>query len=75
MMLACIHHVMWLRPVEGGKWLCNNCKEEVVKKDLYPKFDDLGPDFARRWERHEKGEPPEPMPNLPDTTGGGLTLA
>lgn len=70
-MLACTHHVSWVKPIEGGKHLCSYCKEVVTKKEIYPKFEDLGPAFAARWDRHEKGEPPE----APDSTAapGGLT--
>jgi hypothetical protein len=57
-MLTCNHHVVWLRPIEGGKHQCSYCKEIVTKKDIYPKFEDLGPEFARKWEAHEKGEAP-----------------
>lgn len=57
-MLACTHHVSWLEPIEGGKHRCRYCKSVVAKKDIYPKFEDLGPEFQERWDRHEKGEPP-----------------
>lgn len=59
-MLACVHHVSWLRFVEGGKFQCGYCKEFVTKKNIHPKFEDLGPDFQARWEKHEKGEAPQP---------------
>jgi hypothetical protein len=55
-MLACTHHVTWLAPAEGGKHQCLYCREMVTKKDIFPKWDDLGPDFQKRWEAHEKGE-------------------
>lgn len=55
-MLACTHFVSWVKPVEGGKHQCLYCRERVTKKDIYPKFEDLGPDFQRRWDAHEKGE-------------------
>lgn len=71
-MLACTHHVSWLTAAPGGKWICGNCKAVLAKKDLYPKFDELGPEFQSRWERHEKGEPLEvPMANRE----GSLTSA
>jgi hypothetical protein len=71
-MLGCIHHVQWLLPAPEGRWRCNNCKAPVTRKDVYPRFDELGEDFARRWELHEKGEPvPPPYTALPAT--GGLT--
>ena len=28
----------------------------ITKKDIFPKWDDLGPDFQKRWDAHEKGE-------------------
>ena len=55
-MLSCIHHVTWLRAVEGGKHQCSYCREIVTKKDIYPKFEDLGAEFQQRWDRHEQGE-------------------
>jgi hypothetical protein len=58
--LTCIHHVQWVVPIEGGKHFCQYCKTEVAKKDIYPKFDDLGDDFKQAWDRHEKGESAAP---------------
>jgi hypothetical protein len=29
------------------------CFEPVTKKDITPKFEELGPDLQRRWEAHE----------------------
>src|SRR6185436_7319755 len=55
-MLACTHHVTWIAPAEGGKHQCLYCREFVTKKDIFPKWDDLGPDFQKRWDAHEKGE-------------------
>lgn len=71
-MLGCIHHVQWLLTAPEGKWRCNNCRALVTKREVYPKFEDLGDDFANRWELHEKGEKvPPPYTALPST--GGLT--
>ncbi len=70
-MLACNHHVSWVKPIEGGKFLCSYCKEEVARKQIYPKFEDLGADFQRKWDAHEKGEPPEAV--IAGPTPGGLT--
>lgn len=53
-MLACVHFVSWVVPVEGGKHRCQYCRAIVVKKDLYPKFDDLGPDYQQKWDAHEQ---------------------
>jgi hypothetical protein len=54
-MLACIHNVSWIIPAPGGKHQCLYCKELVTKKDIYPKFEDLGADYQSRWDAHEKG--------------------
>lgn len=59
-MLACTHHVAWIRPVAGGKHQCSYCKAAVVKKDIYPKFEELGADFQARWDAHEKTGPAKP---------------
>jgi hypothetical protein len=55
-MLACVHHVSWVVPTEGGKHTCVYCKEIVTKKDVYPKWEDLGAEYQRKWDAHEKGE-------------------
>jgi hypothetical protein len=55
-MLSCTHHVSWVVPVDGGKHQCLYCREIVTKKDVYPKFEELGADYQARWDRHEKGE-------------------
>jgi hypothetical protein len=60
-MLACIHHVGWVVPIAGGKHQCLYCREEVAKKDIYPKFEDLGAEYQSRWDRHEKGEAAAPV--------------
>lgn len=54
-MLACTHFVSWVVPVEGGKHQCVYCHATVAKKDIYPKFDDLGPAYQQKWDAHEKG--------------------
>jgi hypothetical protein len=72
-MLACVHHISWVKPIEGGKHQCQYCKEVVTKKDVYPKFEDLGAAFAAKWDRHEKGEPQETVNTAP--MPGGLTEA
>lgn len=72
-MLTCIHHVSWLKPVEGGKHQCSYCKATLAKKDIYPKFDDLGPEFQQRWDAHEKGEPSPPALAPAPVPAGGLT--
>ena len=72
-MLACTHHVSWLKPAEGGKFLCSYCKDFVTRKDIWPKFEELGEDFQRRWEAHEKGQPMETLNTAPTPPTGGLT--
>ena len=68
-MLACSHFVSWVVPVEAGKHQCMYCREIVAKKEIYPKFEDLGPDFQKRWDAHEKGE------SAPAATAAGTTQA
>jgi hypothetical protein len=55
-MLACVHHVTWVAPAPTGKHQCQYCKEFVTKKDIYPKWEDLGAEFQAKWDRHERGE-------------------
>lgn len=59
-MLACIHNVSWVVPVAGGKHQCLYCRATVAKKDLYPKWDDLGAEYQKAWDAHEN--PPAPAP-------------
>jgi hypothetical protein len=59
-MLACTHYVSWVIPIEGGKHLCQYCREVVAKKNIYPKWEDLGEEFQKRWDAHEKGEAAPP---------------
>ena len=72
-MLTCMHHVSWVKPIEGGKHQCQYCREEVAKKEIYPKWEELGATFQAKWDRHEKGEAPEAAAATP--TPGGLTEA
>lgn len=55
-MLACTHFVSWVIPVEGGKHQCQYCREIVTKKEITPKFEDLGAEYQKKWDAHEKGE-------------------
>lgn len=57
-MFPCYHHVSWVHPAPGGKHRCHMCGQFIEKKELTPPFDSLGPDFAKAWEAHEKGEAP-----------------
>lgn len=62
-MLGCIHNVSWVVPVDGGKHQCLYCREIVTKKQIYPKFEDLGPDYQKKWDAHEPAAAPaEPKP-------------
>lgn len=57
----CLHHVQWVRKIPGGMHQCIQCFQVVTKKDVYPKFEDLGDEYRRRWEAHEAaGLPPDP---------------
>ncbi len=51
--LTCVHHIQWVRPVEGGLHQCILCTQIVGRKDVYPRLEDL-PEAARRWEEHER---------------------
>lgn len=56
--LTCVHHVQWVRPVEGGLHQCILCQQVVRRTDVYPKLEDLPEEFRRRWDEHEKrGQP------------------
>ncbi len=52
--LNCVHHVQWVRRVPGGLHQCILCQQVVTRKDVYPRFEDLGPEFRERWEAHER---------------------
>lgn len=54
-MLACVHNVSWVISIPGGQHQCQYCRSIVAKKDIYPKWDDLGPEFQQKWDAHEKG--------------------
>lgn len=56
--LACVHHVQWLTRAADGKFQCSYCRAFLQRKDVYPKWDDLGPDFQAWWLQHEKTAPP-----------------
>jgi len=61
-MLSCIHFVSWIVPVENGQHRCRYCGEIVTKKTLYPKFEDLGAEFQKRWDAHEATGPAPAAP-------------
>ncbi len=52
-MLTCVHHIQWVREVQGGLHQCIHCFQVVARKDVYPKLEDLPPDVSRRWDAHE----------------------
>jgi hypothetical protein len=54
MAMNCVHHVMWIVPVQGGLHACIQCKQVVRKKDITPSFDDLPLEFKQEWEAHEQ---------------------
>jgi hypothetical protein len=64
-MLACTHYVSWVVPAEGGKHQCLYCREMVAKKEIFPKFEDLGADYQKKWDAHEKGETAAAAPKPP----------
>jgi hypothetical protein len=45
---------MWIQFRPGGKFWCLQCVSYVSRKDVSPKIEDLGPEFVKRWEEHEK---------------------
>jgi hypothetical protein len=55
-MLACIHNASWVIPAPNHQHQCLYCRAFVTKKDVYPKWDDLGADYQKQWDAHEKVE-------------------
>lgn len=59
--MNCPHHVQWIVPVNDGLHQCLQCTEVVTKKDVTPKFEELGAEIQRRWDAHEaSGKPKAP---------------
>lgn len=57
--MNCPHHVQWVIEAPNGLHQCSLCFEAVTKKDVTPKFEDLGAEFQKRWDAHEaKGAKP-----------------
>jgi len=52
-MPLCLHHVQWAREIPGGLHQCGLCGEIIAWTDVYPKPEDLTPDFRNRWKAHE----------------------
>jgi hypothetical protein len=53
--------------VPGGLHQCIQCSQVVSAKDVYPKLEDLPPEFRRRWEAYEatRSPPAAPAPSAP----------
>ena len=51
--MNCPHHIQWVVPAALGLHQCTQCFEVVQKKDITPKFEDLGPEIQKRWDAHE----------------------
>jgi hypothetical protein len=43
----------------------------VTKKDVTPKFEDLGPEIQKRWDAHEAAAKPPAPPPAPAAAPGG----
>jgi hypothetical protein len=56
--MNCPHHIQWVVAVPRGLHQCLQCSEVVAKKDVTPKFDDLGPEAQKRWDAHEASARP-----------------
>ncbi|HEY6106679.1 MAG TPA: hypothetical protein VIV59_11890 [Anaeromyxobacteraceae bacterium] len=73
--MNCPHHIQWIVPVTQGLHQCLQCTEVVTKKDVTPKFEDLGPEIQKRWDAHEAAaKPPAPAPvpaAAPPSPAGG----
>jgi len=51
--MNCPHHIQWVVPAAQGLHQCLQCFEVVAKKDITPKFEELGAELQRRWDAHE----------------------
>jgi hypothetical protein len=51
--MNCPHHIQWVVEAHNGLHQCLQCFEAVAKKDITPKFEDLGVEFQKRWDAHE----------------------
>ena len=64
--MNCPHHVQWVIEAPNGLHQCLHCYDAVTKKDVTPRFEDLGAEFQRRWDAHEatapKAAPPAAAP-------------
>ncbi len=56
--MNCPHHIQWVVEAPKGLHQCLQCFEVVTKKDVTPKFEDLGAELQKRCDAHEaKGAP------------------
>ena len=56
--MNCPHHIMWIVEREHGLHQCIQCQQVVTRKDVTPRFEDLGPLLQQRWQAHEtSGQP------------------
>jgi hypothetical protein len=51
--MNCPHHIQWVVEAPNGLHQCLQCFEAVAKKDITPKFEDLGVELQQRWDAHE----------------------
>ena len=56
--MNCPHHIQWIVPVNDGLHQCLQCTEVVTKKDVTPRFEELGPEVQKRWDAHEASAKP-----------------
>ena len=65
--MNCPHHIQWVIEAPAGLHQCLQCFDAVTKKDVTPKFEDLGADLQQRWDAHEaraaKSASPPPSPS------------
>jgi hypothetical protein len=60
--MNCPHHIQWVVPAAFGQHQCTLCFDVVTKKDITPKFEDLGAEFQKRWDAHEATQPKPAAP-------------
>jgi hypothetical protein len=51
--MNCPHHIQWVIEAPAGLHQCLQCFDAVAKKDITPRFEDLGADLQKRWDAHE----------------------
>jgi len=60
--MNCPHHIQWVIEAENGLHQCLQCFDVVTKKDVTPKFEDLGAELQKRWDAHEARAPKPAAP-------------